>query len=280
MGKKQDVVIEGHVRKRREVVVPDDDYAETDEWSEPPLRARKRRRAPGLGCLGMWRMVAGLSTSVTLVIFGCLFLVMMVGVLNFMRDPLDNFLSVFGFDKDAAPVEVDSRTVVLGIREMAILETTIGDIEITKTVIDASAAPDAELRVSFIGQARVGIDLSLITDEDVIVNPDGSLTIVLPPAQLTGCFLGKPDILHRSCTDIPMLQDCGKIIERMQEKAYDRAIDALRETAYELALLDQAYLKAEASIYELLNSLGYENIEFQRSEEEVLPDETCFPTSS
>jgi hypothetical protein len=254
-----------------------------DEQRLSPVPRRKRRPwqppppAPRRTCLGTCALFGGLSVLVLTLVFAFLMLVMIIGVADFLGDPLDNFLGVFGFEDDATPQVVDSRTIVLGIKEMALLQTVSGDIQVTKTVVDTGPAPDAELRVSFVGHVTAGIDLSLIGDEDVQVNPDGSLTIILPPAQLTGCYLGKPEILTRNCTDIPFVQDCAQIVQRMQAEAYDRAIDELRETAYEQDLTGLAYGEAEARIFDLLNRLGHTRIVFQRSAEGSAVAETCFP---
>jgi hypothetical protein len=195
---------------------------------------------------------------------------------DFLRDPLDGFLGIFGFG-DSDPEVVDSTTIVLGIREMALLQTVTGDIQVDKTVVDKGASPDAEIRVQYIGHVTAGIDLSLVTEDNILKNEGGSLTIVLPPAQITGCYLGKPDVVNRQCTDIPALQDCGKIVDGMLDVAYDRGVEELYETAYELDLLEQAYSEAERRVYDLLKGFGYEHVTFQRSEM-VLPDDpTCFP---
>ena len=76
-----------------------------------------------------------MSLLVLTLVFAFLTVVMIVDATEFLRDPLGNFLEVFGFESNTTPQEVDSRTVVLGIREMALLQTASGDIEITKTVV-------------------------------------------------------------------------------------------------------------------------------------------------
>lgn len=280
-GRKTGMVVEGHATEKRDVIVADEPRVPTED-DERALRPRKRSPQPAppaqpRGCWGTCALFGGLSFLVITIVLSCLLLVMVVGVVDFLRDPIDNFLGFFGFDDSAEPREVDSRTVVLGIRQMALLQTATGDIEIIKMVVDASTAPDAELRVRYIGYATAGIDLGLIGDEDVITEPDGSLTITLPPAQLTGCYLSKPDVLHRSCTDIPLAQDCGKTVDGMLDEAYDRALDELRETAYELDLLNTAYKEAESRIYDLMTRLGATQVRFQVSAEELPPATTCFP---
>lgn len=245
-------------------------------YGPPPRKSRRPAAPPGRGCMGTCAYFSGLSLLVMTLVIACMALVMTFEVASFMRDPLDNFLAVFGFDPDADPQIVDSRTIVLGIKEMAVLQTTSGDILISKTVVDSGAAPDAEITVNYIGSVTAGIDMALVTEDHIIIDDGGRLAVILPPAQLTGCYLGKPDIVKRQCTGIPLAQDCGQIVERLQSVAFDRALDELRETAFELDLLELSYQEAESRLYELLHNLGYSDISFQRSNQVLPPSPTCF----
>jgi hypothetical protein len=251
-----------------------------DRADRPP-RPRKRRRRrpppPRRGCMETCAMFAGLSMLAIALVIGCMFLAVTVQFLDFMRDPLDNFLEVFGFDQDAEPEVVESTTIILSIQQdLAFLETTRENILVSKDAIDRGAAPDAKITVNYIGRVTAGIDLNLITPEDVVQNPDGSLTITLPPAQITGCYLGKPEVVSRECTDIPLIQDCAKIVDGMVDNTYDRAILDLLEAADESDLLETAYLEAEDRVASLIDSLGYGvTVEFVRSAEEIPLDDTC-----
>ncbi|MBN1202631.1 MAG: DUF4230 domain-containing protein [Anaerolineae bacterium] len=270
-------IIEARPRRRAPVAVDDPRVLHPQERAVP----RKRRRpppapAPRRGCMGTCALFGGLSLLVLTLVIAFAIAVMVLGVADFIGDPLDPFLNIFGFEDDATPQVADSRTIVLGIQDLALLQTVSSDIEITKTVIDTGPAPDAELRMSYIGRVTLGIDLAQIAETDVIVNPDNSLTIMLPPVQITGCTLGSPDIVESSCTEIPFgLQDCDGIFEGLQETAYKRSMEELLETTYELELPALAYDNAEAAIAGLLNKLGFEQVTFQRSDEELPPSETC-----
>jgi hypothetical protein len=262
-------------RKRNDVDI--DDYEDYEDEERPP-RLRKRRQPPPPrrhGCLGTLALLNSCSQWAVLLIFGGVILVVVLLAVRFVRDPIDNVLGLFGFERNSTPVVVDSRTIVLGIQKMAVLQTASGDIQITKTVVDTSAAPDAELRVSYIGHVTAGIDLSRVGEQDIVAGPDGRLTVTLPPAQLTGCYLGKPDIVSWSCTGIPLLQSCTKINERLQDEAYKRAIEELSQTASDLKLLDLANQEAESRIYNLLTSLGYPQVSFNRSTEILPPNDSC-----
>ncbi len=255
---------------------------EPKEKHPAPLKNTQQGRGCALSMLTApqrWArlgLVGGMALALVLLLTVCATVIVTVQAMDFLRDPLGGFLGVFGFEANATPQEVDSRTIVLGIQQMALLQTASGNIEITKTVVDTGAAPDAELMVSYVGHVTAGIDLSQVREEDVAVNPDGSVTVTLPPAYLTGCYLGKAQILSQSCTDIPLVQDCNKIVAELRSVAYDRALEELRATAEELQLTELAYQQAEAQLYELLGNFGFTTITFQRSEATVPPDGSCF----
>jgi len=260
------------VRKRNDVDI--DEYEEYED-EERPRRSRRRRepspRRPG--CLGTLALLNSCSQMAVLLVFGGVILVVVLLLARFARDPIDNVLGLFGFEKNSTPVVVDSRTIVLGIQKMAVLQTASGDIQITKTVVDTGTAPDSELRVSYIGHVTAGIDLSRVGEQDIIADSNGHVTVMLPPAQLTGCYLGNPDILSRSC--VPVFNDCGKAIQRLQDAAYKRAIEELRQTASDLKLLDLANQEAESRVNALLSSLGYTQVSFNRSTQELPPSDSC-----
>jgi hypothetical protein len=258
-------------RKRNDVNTGDyEDYADEER---PPHKRRQPPPPRRRGCLGTLALLNSCSQWAVLLIFGGVILVVVLLAVRFARDPIDNVLGLFGFERNSTPVVVDSRTIVLGIQKLAILQTASGDIQITKTVVDTSAAPDAELRVSYIGHVTAGIDLSRVGEQDIVAGPDGHLTVTLPPAQLTGCYLGKPDVLRQSC--VPIINNCGERMQRLQDEAYKRAIEELSQTASDLKLLDLANQEAESRIYDLLNSLGYTQVSFNRSTETLPPSDSC-----
>lgn len=169
----------------------------------------------------------------------------------------------------------DALVIQLEIQELAEVELYEAAIDLTITVIDTGAAPDAELTLTALGTVTAGIDLSQFSQDDITVQPDRSLLITLPATQLTGCYLDQPEY-DISCTDIPFVQDCSAIVDRMQDEAYNRAIDELRETAYDLEVLSSADQEAEDVVLSLLESLGYTRVTFQHSAGELPADSTCF----
>ena len=102
-----------------------------DKAIEAPAKTKKSspaKRTPApvpvqqRGCWGTCALFSGASLLVLVLVFAFLLVVTIVNVSGFLRDPVDNFLAVFGFESNTTPQEVDSQTVVLGIREMALLQ--------------------------------------------------------------------------------------------------------------------------------------------------------------
>ena len=243
----------------------------------PPRRKRRSPGPPRRSCWSTGALFVGASLLVLTVVLACMALVLTVGVADFLGDPADNFLAVFGFDNNAEPVIVDSRTVVLDIQKLALLETVRSGIVITKTVVDSGAAPDAEMSISFVGTVKAGIDLAQMGEDDIVVGADGVLTVALPPAQITHCDLGKPEVHSWECRGWAGLQDCGGRFRRMQSEAYNRAMNDLLETAATLNLLELATQNAQATLYDLLLKLSFEQVVFQTSAEALPPDSSCLP---
>lgn len=247
-----------------------------EERSRRRDRRDRDRRQGGLGCLGTARLLMLMPILVIVLVVGCMMLVMLFEFADFMRDPLDNFLGIFGFDPDAEPEIKSTVTIIQEIRELSELDLYESTIDVKLTVVDTGAQPDAELDVTYKSSVvKAGIDLSLINEDAVVVGDDNQLTVTLPPVYLTSCDLGQPDY-DASCFDIIFVQDCNSIVDDLQDAAYVRGINALRETAYEMDLQALAEAEAENVVRDLLDTLGYEDVEFLHSLEEHPDDDTCF----
>ncbi len=259
-----------------------EEYADEDSYYEEERPRRRRRK---FSILGFFGLSSSMVVLVLIVVLTCLGLAVLSGLTDFIGDPLNNALEIFGFDKNAEPKEVDSKVIILGIREMSVLQTASGDLEIEKEVVDTGAAPDAHLTMRYVGSVNVGIDMSLINDQSVVVNPDNSLIVTLPPIQILDCALRQPDVISKECTGIPLVQDCGDIYEKLQDKAYDRSMEELLRRAQEneivttsgQPLYEVAYNNAETTIYNFLQTLGFTQVQFQRSTEQLPPSSTCYP---
>jgi hypothetical protein len=242
---------------------------------EPPVASPNQR-----GCLATCALFGGLSLLILTITFAAILFAFTQSVTNFFGDAWDGARDLFGIGDGATPEVVDTQVIVLGIRHMSVLQTTSGDILIEKEVVQekTSLLKDAKLRIRYIGRATAGIDLAQITDQSVTVGPENHITIELPPAQITGCYLRDPEILENSCgTSFLGVADCSDTYERLQDKAYERAIGDLLDTAQELNLAEQAYQSAEATIADLLRDLGYstDSVSFTRRNETLPPDDSC-----
>lgn len=274
------------------VLQGDSSADELDMPSQRPIRANppRKRSVPverpvessPRGCWGTFALFFGASMLVVTIVFAITVLAFTNEVSDFMDAPVDNVLELIGIDRGRSTPEVtDTRIIVLGIKQLSVLETVRGDILVQKTVVQekSSVLKDARLRVQFYGRLTAGVDLSQIADDDIIVQSPDAIEVHLPPAQITGCYLQDPEILESSCgTNFLGMGNCSDTFQRLQKTAYDRGLVDLLQAADELNLLDEAIANAETSIASLLREFGFESITFIRSDETLPPDATCLPS--
>lgn len=234
------------------------------------------------GCMtGGCGFFAGLSG---LLLVGTFAFIILVGVLTFSSvtgNAWLDFLDIFGLGgEDSEPEVTDVTTILLDIHELARLETLSGDILVEERVEqkNESILRDSVMEIRWVGRVDAGIDLSRISEDDVRVNDaENSITIALPPPEITGCFLQNPQVLESSCGNL-VLQSCTQRIEDMTEEAYDKGLEYLYDTALEGDLLGQAYEQAEDVLRNLLDTFGYDSIKFELSTETLPPDPSCVPS--
>lgn len=242
----------------------------------PPTPVVKQR-----GCMGTCALFGGLSLLVITVTIAIMMIAFTQEVTDFFKNPFDNILEGFGIDTGkSTPEIVDTRLIVLGIKKLAVLETTRGDILIEETAVQEKTMllKDAKLRMQYTGRVTAGIDLALIDESSIENSPDGRVIIALPPAQITGCYLQNPVVIENTCgTNVLGMANCSDTFEKLQDTTYTRALQDLLATAEELKLRELAYQNAEEAIAGLLSDLGFENVEFRRSMEVLPPDDSCLP---
>ncbi|HML22209.1 MAG TPA: DUF4230 domain-containing protein [Aggregatilinea sp.] len=275
--------------ERRPAVVD----GEAHEIGLPDQRPRRRKRRPEpeppiqyIEQRSIWPSCGtfvGISLLVIVLVFGAIALAFTNEVTDFFDDPVDNLLEMVGIDRgNSTPEVVDARVVVLGIQELAVIETTRADILVDETVVQEKTfvLRDARLRVQYSGRVTAGVDLSLIEDGDVIVEGPERVTINLPPAQITGCYLRDPEILENTCgTNVLGMANCSDTYETLQQTAYNRAMSDLLDTAQEQDVTGLAIASAESAISDLMKNLGITEITFNRSTDTLPPDDSCMPGS-
>lgn len=114
------------------------------------------------------------------------------------------------------------------------------------------------------GRAKAGVDLTQLKDGDIVVMEDGrTVRVKLPRAQLLDVYL--IDDATQPCTTrvydrtnlllIPESKD-------LEAQAREKALEAIRTTAIESGLLNDARRNAQIAIERILLSAGYERVEF------------------
>ncbi len=106
--------------------------------------------------------------------------------------------------------------------------------------------------------------LNEIGPDDVQVSQDGRTARVrMPPAELLDAYL--IDDGSQRChtrvydrTNLLILEES----KELESQAREKAIQAIRETALESGLLEEAQTRARLAIEQLLHAAGYERVEF------------------
>lgn len=244
---------------------------------------RKRRPRPPVppqtvvvqeqrGCMSTCAFGGAVVAIIGAIVFGIMALAFTDQLTDFGGD-LRTFLGL----QDATPEVVDTQIIVLGIRTMALLQTTSGDLLIEKEVVeDQPLRKDPFVKMRYIGRITAGIDLGAINEGDIVVESADNVRITLPPAHLTGCFLENAVQLDASCgTTFLGLTSCTDKINQLQQVAQRRAKEDLIDMATELTVVEQAYDAAEGAISALLADLGFESIQFTRSAADAPVDSSC-----
>ncbi|MCS6847421.1 MAG: DUF4230 domain-containing protein [Anaerolineae bacterium] len=114
------------------------------------------------------------------------------------------------------------------------------------------------------GRVKAGVDLTQLKDSDVVVMDDGkTVRVKLPPAQLLDAYL--IDDSTQPCTT--RVYDRTNLLlipesKELEAQAREKALEAIRTTAIESGLLNDARRNAQIAIERILLNAGYERVEF------------------
>ncbi len=114
------------------------------------------------------------------------------------------------------------------------------------------------------GRVKAGVALTQIRDSDVEVSDDGrTVRVKLPRAQLLDAYL--IDDSTQPCTT--RVYDRTNLLllpesKELEAQAREKALEAIRTTAMESGLLDDARRNAQIAIERILLNAGYERVEF------------------
>ncbi len=219
----------------------------------------------GAGCLAVPLMIIALALFMGVATIGGIF---------------DSITGIFRTEPRQAVVET-TRTIVTSVQSMSRLTTTQAGFvrsNVRVSVRDgfqntcgASASHNVE------GRIEAGLDLSLITDDNITYDTlSETYTITLPPVQLTNCSIPTIDQYDRSFTV------CNANWDDMRQIAQYEALTGFRDDALESDLLQRSERDSEAALANLLSPLiGSGNIEIEIGSylpgEDAVVDPSCVP---
>lgn len=158
---------------------------------------------------------------------------------------------------------VDLGTLVTRVRDLNRLETatmrvtSISTVKQTYDLIPNALAGD-ELTLYATGDVIAGVDLSLLKQEDVRREPDGTIVVRLPPPQLLVSRIdNRTTRVTGRRTGVFRRADIG-----MEGRARQYAEQNIRNEAVHKGILPLAQQNAEARIAGLLHSLGAMKVRF------------------
>ncbi len=154
-------------------------------------------------------------------------------------------------------------SVIVAVRDLARLESMEYHVERVIDVRDRQSllfglvkTQDAILLVA-VGTVTAGVDLSLLRDGDVAVDPArGTARITLPPAVVLSTRLdNERSWVYARTTDL-----LAKRHEDLESRARLEAERTLQQTAIEGGILERARVNAERTVAALVRSLGYADV--------------------
>ncbi|MEA2236666.1 MAG: hypothetical protein QOC81_1390 [Thermoanaerobaculia bacterium] len=158
---------------------------------------------------------------------------------------------------------VDLGTLVTRVRDLNRLETatmrvtSISTIRQTYDLIPNALAGD-ELTLYAAGDVIAGVDMSLLKQEDIRREPDGTVVVQLPPSQiLVSRIDNRLTRVTGRRTGVFRRADVG-----MEGRARQYAEQNIRNEAMHKGILPLAQQNAEARIAGLLHTLGATKVRF------------------
>ena len=156
-------------------------------------------------------------------------------------------------------------TVVLQVRSLARLETTQYTIEKVVTAETGQGALAGLFgdRLLFVahGEVIAGVDLSQLAERDVLVSPDGRVTLVMPAAEVFVATLdNEKSYIYDRQTGVFTHGDIN--LETLARQVAEQEIE---KGALEGGILKTARTNAEAFLERLLLSLGFTSVQIIRA---------------
>jgi len=157
---------------------------------------------------------------------------------------------------------VDAPAVVREIQELSELVTVKYNIQ--KVVgLEAEKVPFGAERILLLVQGEVlgGVDLAVLTTNDVRVSADKVVTARLPQPKVLHAYLDEKQtrVWDRSKT---WWTPWVPYDPELEQKARQAALEAIQAAALEMGILSNAQVNAEKTVREVLRAGGMESVRF------------------
>lgn len=162
------------------------------------------------------------------------------------------------------PAQVDVRTVLVQqVRGASELTTAVFAMESVvpasrdRTLAGYTVGTTTLLYMAY-GEVRAGVDLSTMTPQNIQVDGD-QITVTLPPPQILD---SKIDVARSSVYDYDrgFLGLGPDVAPELQQLAQTETLAKIVEAACQENLLDEANVRAELVVTQLLSTAGYGNV--------------------
>ena len=160
--------------------------------------------------------------------------------------------------------EVDLTSLVTRVRDLSRLETAsmhvvhVGTLTQSYEMVPNALAGD-EITFFATGEVIAGVDLSQLKQQDVRREPDGTISLRLPPSQILVTRLDNREsrVITRS-TGVLRRADT-----HLESRARQFAEQGIRTEALKRGILPMASQNAEVKVGELLHTLGFRKVRFE-----------------
>jgi hypothetical protein len=160
--------------------------------------------------------------------------------------------------------EVDLTSLVTRVRDLSRLETAsmhvvhVGTLTQSYEMVPNALAGD-EITFFATGDVIAGVDLSQLKQQDIRREPDGTITLRLPPSQILVTRLDNREsrVITRN-TGVLRRADT-----HLESRARQYAEQGIRIEAMKKGILPMASQNAEVKVGELLHTLGFRKVRFE-----------------
>ena len=160
--------------------------------------------------------------------------------------------------------EVDLTSLVTRVRDLSRLETAsmhvvhVGTLSQSYEMVPNALAGD-EITFFATGDVIAGVDLSQLKQQDIRREPDGTITLRLPPSQILVTRLDNREsrVITRN-TGVLRRADTN-----LESRARQYAEQGIRTEALKKGILPMASQNAEVKVGELLHTLGFRKVRFE-----------------